>query len=215
MAFIHVLEVVRRIRGSSIDEVYGGILAWLSKEKASIEKQDKPRYIQAKHGSYQLMGGRPRNSKKKIKISLFQRDDYIVFHMAMDAIYWWYYYYLYWDRYWGKLVDELFADLGVKTESASAQDLHHSFIFERDRAHAFWRIMVGVFLLASGFVMSVIWMVFFSGQGINEILAIMGVFVMLFGALVLWGGFKVTKIVRGIEQGKMPSGIVWAAQAKS
>lgn len=211
MTFIHVSEVVRRIRGSSIDEVYRGILAWLSKEKASIEKQDEPRYIQAKHGSYQLMGGRPRNAKKKIKISLFQRDDYIVFHMAIDAIYWWYRYYAHWDRYWGELVDELFADLGVKTESASAQDLHHSFLFERDRAHAFWRIMVGAFLLVSGFVLSVIWMVLFSGQEINEILAIMGVFVMLFGALVLWGGFKVTKILKGIEQGKMPSGIVWAA----
>ena len=206
MTFIHVLEVVRRIRGSSIDEVYGGILAWLSKEKASIEKQDKPRYIQAKHGSFQVIWGGARNAKKKIKISLFQRDDYIVFHMAMDAIWWWYYYYVR-SGYWRELVDELFADLGVKTESASAQDLHHSFIFERDRVHVFWRIMVGVFLLVSGFVMSVIWMVLFSGQGINEILAIMGVFVMLFGALALWGGFRVTKILRGIEQGKMPSGI--------
>jgi len=209
VTFIHVLEVVRRIRGSSIDEIYGGILAWLSKEKANIKKQDKPRYIRAEHGSFWVMWGGDRNAKKKIQISLSRKSDYTVFHMAMDAK--WGYMYYGRSGYWGKLADELFADLGVKTESSSVEDLYDSFILERDRVCAFWRIMVGVFLLVSGFMMGAIWMVLFCGLGINEILAYMGVSFMFFGILALGVGFEATKIVRGVKEGKMPSEIVWAA----
>lgn len=170
----HTLQVEERIEGVSVEEVYDGILVWLSQEKASIKEMTRPTLIRADHGTIWTALGWNKNAKKTLRFLLSEQDGGVVLQvvisvpwysktevqfMAREA-----------SRNWTELIQELLRHLGVTTEPRLRTELHDPARLNDEQQKGTRQAMLGAVLFSISIPVEFINTLFFNDHFLGDLL---------------------------------------------